>query len=353
MLPKLPPPQELAALPLSELAATVSGLSLDVLPDGRDFLQLVTFRVTAALAFGLPVDALGRDEALDVVHKVAAFFTGATAHLIELATTQQASNSLPPAKREQPNATATAAAAAAAAPAAASDPASTCFLSKLLADQAAGLLSQQAVQQLALEMLLAGTDTSSVSLYYLMVQLPDDPKLEQQLLAKVLQAVGSCRDKARQAKAPHALPATVNGSDVSDAFRPFGHGRKGCVGRELGWLEMKVMLACWMLTMRFRQSTCKPQPPADGAAAATAGVRRQVLSRLGVGSSSHNISSGTSAAGTPQPGLLEKMLTRWEVAAQPIQPLPLHVRCVQLAGGSRRRSGLRKLYVTQKQQLQQ
>ncbi|WIA30051.1 hypothetical protein OEZ86_000146 [Tetradesmus obliquus] len=51
--------------------------------------------------------------------------------------------------------------------------------------KAAGKLSQQAVQQLALEMLLAGTDTSSISLYYLMVQLSDDPQLEQQLLAAV------------------------------------------------------------------------------------------------------------------------------------------------------------------------
>lgn len=40
----------------------------------RDFLRLVTFRVTAALAFGLPVHALGMQDALQVVHKVAAFF---------------------------------------------------------------------------------------------------------------------------------------------------------------------------------------------------------------------------------------------------------------------------------------
>lgn len=71
---QLPPVPGLAALPLSELAAKVSGLSLDLLPDGRDFLRLITFRVTAALAFGLPVDAVGKDEALKVVHQVADYF---------------------------------------------------------------------------------------------------------------------------------------------------------------------------------------------------------------------------------------------------------------------------------------
>lgn len=66
-----------------------------------------------------------------------------------------------------------------------------CFLAKLLADQAKGKLSHDAVQQLALEMLLAGTDTSSISLYYLlMAQLADDRHLEQQLLSEVLQAAG-------------------------------------------------------------------------------------------------------------------------------------------------------------------
>jgi len=70
---QLPPVPALAAMPLSDLAATVAGVSLD-LADGRDILRLVTFRVTAALAFGLPVDALGMEEALQVVYKVAAFF---------------------------------------------------------------------------------------------------------------------------------------------------------------------------------------------------------------------------------------------------------------------------------------
>jgi aromatase len=56
--------------------------------------------------------------------------------------------------------------------------------------QSAGELSQVAVQQLVLEMMLAGTDTSSVSLYYLMVQLQDDPELEGALLQEVLQAAG-------------------------------------------------------------------------------------------------------------------------------------------------------------------
>lgn len=70
--------------------------------------------------------------------------------------------------------------------------ASECFLQKLLADEASGKLSSEAVLQLALEMLLAGTDTSSISLYYLMVQLAEDPELEQQLMREVVEAVGGC-----------------------------------------------------------------------------------------------------------------------------------------------------------------
>lgn len=65
-----------------------------------------------------------------------------------------------------------------------------CFLGKLVADQAAGKLSQESVEQLALEMLLAGTDTSSISLYYLMVALADDPGLERQLMMEVMEAAG-------------------------------------------------------------------------------------------------------------------------------------------------------------------
>ena len=30
-----------------------------------------------------------------------------------------------------------------------------------------------------------------------------------------------------------------------EAFRPFGHGRKGCVGRPLAWLEMKVLMVAF------------------------------------------------------------------------------------------------------------
>lgn len=79
----LPPIHELAALPLSQLASAVAGLSLNLLPDGRDFLRLITFRVTAALTLGLPVDALDRQQALDVVYKVAAYFkVGVTYHFL-------------------------------------------------------------------------------------------------------------------------------------------------------------------------------------------------------------------------------------------------------------------------------
>eukprot|EP00878_Enallax_costatus_P034757 GHUV01038593.1.p1 GENE.GHUV01038593.1~~GHUV01038593.1.p1 ORF type:complete len:143 (-),score=64.15 GHUV01038593.1:288-716(-) len=65
------------------------------------------------------------------------------------------------------------------------------FLGKLLSAQASGQLSRNEVQQLVLEMLLAGTDTSSVSLYYLMVELQGNRTLEYELRDEVLAAAGA------------------------------------------------------------------------------------------------------------------------------------------------------------------
>lgn len=34
-------------------------------------------------------------------------------------------------------------------------------------------------------------------------------------------------------------------------FRPFGHGRKGCVGLHLAQVEMRALLSCWLTTFRM------------------------------------------------------------------------------------------------------
>lgn len=65
------------------------------------------------------------------------------------------------------------------------------FLGKALAEEAKGRLNNSQVQQLVLEMLLAGTDTSSVSLYYLMVDLQGNRALENLLRDEVLAAAGA------------------------------------------------------------------------------------------------------------------------------------------------------------------
>jgi hypothetical protein len=59
--------------PLQQFAEELAGCEL-YLEDGRDILRLITFRVTAAVALGLPVDCLPRDAALDVVRRVGAYF---------------------------------------------------------------------------------------------------------------------------------------------------------------------------------------------------------------------------------------------------------------------------------------
>ncbi len=63
------------------------------------------------------------------------------------------------------------------------------FLTKLLKAQEAGELSEEGVQQCALEMLLAGTDTSSVTMSYLLIALRDDPLLEARLKLEVERAL--------------------------------------------------------------------------------------------------------------------------------------------------------------------
>jgi aromatase len=75
-------------------------------------------------------------------------------------------------------------------PAAGSLPAD-CFFAQLLHAQEQGQLTDKEVQQLVLEMILAGTDTSSVSLYYLLVQLQDEQLLDQELVEEVQQAAGA------------------------------------------------------------------------------------------------------------------------------------------------------------------
>lgn len=69
-------------------------------------------------------------------------------------------------------------------------PLDSTFIWRLLSARDAGQLSAAEVQQLVLEMLLAGTDTSSVSLYYLMVELQGNRLLEKDLRDEVLTAAG-------------------------------------------------------------------------------------------------------------------------------------------------------------------
>jgi len=64
------------------------------------------------------------------------------------------------------------------------------FLAGCLQAEAEHKLTQEQLLQLVLEMVLAGTDTSSVTMYYLQLQLQDDPSLEDMLVQEAQDIAG-------------------------------------------------------------------------------------------------------------------------------------------------------------------
>jgi hypothetical protein len=124
------------------------------------------------------------------------------------------------------------------------------------------------------------------------------------------------------------VTAAVTGRESSDLFRPFGHGRKGCVGRELGWMEMKVIMACWLLTLRTvkppRKETDVGGSTSDTSTTSSTSASTKIS---GAAASARSAAAGGSAADVV-PTMLKQMETRWEVANQPVHPEPLAVRVV-------------------------
>ena len=70
---------------------------------------------------------------------------------------------------------------------------SSSFLHKLLQQEADGNLTATQLQQLVLEMLLAGTDTSSVTMSWVPLALAEDPTLDKELHKEVIELTeGMC-----------------------------------------------------------------------------------------------------------------------------------------------------------------
>jgi hypothetical protein len=42
-------------------------------------------------------------------------------------------------------------------------------------------------------------------------------------------------------------------------FRPFGHGRKGCVGHILAFVEMRTIMTCWLTTFQLCRGPLDPK----------------------------------------------------------------------------------------------
>ncbi|GFR39966.1 hypothetical protein Agub_g492 [Astrephomene gubernaculifera] len=200
-----------------------------LLVDLLDLLRCVTCRVTLALAFGLPVDSSPLRDTLALVHKVNDFFKAweffllRPGHLLRLVRPgeyrahRQALSSLRAAVEQllvratggnwpPPGAVAANTAAARAAGSDADNGTAGCpssssppyFLAELLRrldKEGEERLSPSELVQLALEMLIAGTDTSSVTLYYALLALRDDPDLQQRVrgeLAAMADGSSSC-----------------------------------------------------------------------------------------------------------------------------------------------------------------
>lgn len=69
----------------------------------------------------------------------------------------------------------------------------TSFLADMLSKVQQGSMTQAELQQNVLEVVIAGTDTSSVTMFYALVALQDDPALEQRLRQEVAALGGGCR----------------------------------------------------------------------------------------------------------------------------------------------------------------
>ena len=57
--------------------------------------------------------------------------------------------------------------------------------------QSRGEVSRDNVSQCVLEMLLAGTDTSSVTMYYLLVSLAENQHIQDKVVAEMKQVLGT------------------------------------------------------------------------------------------------------------------------------------------------------------------
>lgn len=74
-----------------------------------------------------------------------------------------------------------------------------------------GQVSPVDLEQCVLEMFLAGTDTSSVTMYYTLVALSDNPDIEGRILEEIDRVVGN---KQRQYNACLTYDSTRNNIDV-------------------------------------------------------------------------------------------------------------------------------------------
>ncbi|XP_071943715.1 aromatase-like [Antedon mediterranea] len=190
------------------------------------------------------------------------------------------------------------------------------FSTKLIEAEKRGEITTNNVRQCILEMLLAGTDTSSVTMYYLLVSVASNPDVEKRILEEIDQVVGDRNpvkgDLPKLIYLEQALKESmrykpvgpvimrraidddvIEGIEISkgtniilnladmhrrpdifknpnefdpenfskkldqEQFVPFGTGPKGCIGQFLAMVEMKVFFCVFLRGYRVINSVGK------------------------------------------------------------------------------------------------
>eukprot|EP01102_Stenamoeba_stenopodia_P008287 TRINITY_DN236_c0_g1_i2.p1 TRINITY_DN236_c0_g1~~TRINITY_DN236_c0_g1_i2.p1 ORF type:complete len:642 (+),score=118.29 TRINITY_DN236_c0_g1_i2:94-2019(+) len=175
----------------------------------------------------------------------------------------------------------------------------SCFLQNLIQGRKDGKWTAAEVEQCVMEMLLAGTDTSSITMLYTLVGLSSTPEAEATIYRELLQnkqdllmkevyesmrvhPVGpiimrraleddeelkivkdtqiviylpACHSDEHWPDPVPFCPARFRAGEKNPHFTPFGVGDKSCVGQFLAEKEMSALLSSLMKRFRFQSQT--------------------------------------------------------------------------------------------------
>uniref|UniRef100_A0A3B1JQU1 aromatase n=1 Tax=Astyanax mexicanus TaxID=7994 RepID=A0A3B1JQU1_ASTMX len=152
----------------------------------------------------------------------------------------------------------------------------TDFATELLFAQDHGELSMDDVRQCVLEMVIAAPDTLSISVFFMLVLLKQNPAVEQRMVQEIQTVLASTHlcSENQQVRCVSPSPAPkrlLSDTDVEQSesdtgperalcssqvpsrfFQPFGCGPRSCVGKHIAMVMMKGIL----VTLLSRYTVC-------------------------------------------------------------------------------------------------